>query len=100
MCAVRVGKVVPKTVAGLVPFGANPDSPSDVIVASWIKGGERVRLKLLFVTQSKQANTTVHQPGMVSPTPRRMAVGGSGSSTAHSVLVCPSPQIILKVHFW
>ena len=34
-------RVVPKTVAGLVPVGANPDFPSDFIVASWIKGGER-----------------------------------------------------------
>ena len=30
-----------KNVTGLVPVGANPDFPSDFIVASWIKGGER-----------------------------------------------------------
>ncbi len=57
-------RVVPKTVTGLVPVGVNPDSPSDVIVASWIKGGERVRVSYCSL-HTKQTGKLLHRPGMV-----------------------------------
>ena len=68
MYSVRVGRVVPKTVAGLNLLVQILTPLSDVIVASWIKGGERVCLSY----PSNNTGKTVHQP-------ERMAVGVSGN---------------------
>ena len=68
-------RVVPKTVAGFNLLVRTLAPLSDEIVASWIKGGERVRLNYVL----NKHRQTMHRPGMVATTRQRMVVGGSGN---------------------